>query len=331
MWYTKFGNAGDVVLSSRVRLARNLADLPFGAKMTKSQRDELLDRAKKALPDLKYIEVSALSDSEKTALCECHLISPDMAANKERCAVLVNNDCTVAVMVGEEDHFRIQAMKEGFSLKECLNEANRTDDELEEKENIGFSERFGYLTCCPTNVGTGMRASVMVHLPALTECGKINAVISSLAKLGITVRGIYGEGSRALGNIYQISNQVTLGVSEEETIDKMTQVVTELIEQERSLGRKLYESRKLQFEDRVCRALGTLNYSRILTSNEAMNLVSDVRWGVNLGIIKNISLETLSELLYNTMPANMVKNYNLTDPTERDMKRSELFREGLKK
>lgn len=329
MWYTKFGESGDVVLSSRVRLARNLADLPFGAAMNAQQRGEMIERCRKALPEMKFIDLGNMSSEEKHALAECHLISPDMAECKEQTALLTNEDCSVCIMLGEEDHIRIQAMAPGLSLDKCLEAADRTDDELEKTVDYGFDERFGYLTCCPTNVGTGMRASAMLHLPALTAAGKIEGVVRSLSKLGLAVRGIYGEGSRAEGNIYQISNQVTLGVSERETVEKLKQVIDEVVQQERETSRNMYAADRLHLEDRLMRSYGILTNARLLTSGETMNLISDVRWGINLGIIKNINLERLSELLYDTLPANMIKKYNLKNPTERDIRRAELCREGL--
>lgn len=329
MWYTEFGQSGDVVLSSRVRLARNISDIPFGAVMTEEHQKEVIKRCREALPSLKYIELESMSDADKKALAECHLISPDMAESKRHCGLLLNDDCTVSVMLNEEDHIRIQCMAPGFDLDTCLRKANETDDELESKVDYGFDENFGYLTCCPTNVGTGMRASVMVHLPGLTAGGKMENLIRSLSKLGIVVRGIYGEGSRAYGNIYQISNQVTLGVSEEETIEKLKQITTEVVEKEREISRSMYAADKLRFEDRVMRSYGILTNAKILTSNEAMNLFSDVRWGVNMGIIKNVNLEKLSEVLYDTLPANLMKKYNLSEPLERDLKRAEVFRESL--
>lgn len=329
MWYTQFGKSGDIVLSSRVRLARNIADLPFASRMTAEQRDDMLERCRGAMPDMKYIDLDKMSFEEKKALAECHLISPDMANCKEKSGLLTNDDCTLCIMLGEEDHIRIQAMSPGFDLDLCLKNANDADDKLEESIDYGFDERFGYLTCCPTNVGTGMRASAMLHLPALTAAGRIEGIIRSLSKLGVAVRGIYGEGSRADGNIYQISNQVTLGVSEQETVEKLKQVIDEVVQQEREMSRSIYSSGKLQFEDKVMRSFGILTNARLISSGEAMNLISDVRWGINLGIIKNINLEALSELLYATLPAGMVKSFNLTDPTERDLKRAQLCREKL--
>lgn len=330
MWYTKTGKDGDVVLSSRVRLARNIKGIPFGSRMSDSQQTEVIERCSKALNSLKFIDLDKMSDIEKKSLIEQHLISADMLKNDRRKALLLNEDSSLSVMLGEEDHIRIQSMAAGFDLDKCLENANKIDDELESKVEYGFSEKFGYLTCCPTNVGTGMRASVMMQLTALVMSRKTESIISVLSKLGIAVRGIYGEGSKALGNIFQISNQVTLGVSEEETIQKLKQIVSELAEKEREAADMLYKENKFRFEDKIMRSLGILKNAVILTSEETMSLLSDVRLGINTGIIKNISLEDVNKTMYQVLPATIVKNYNLMAAEERDLKRAELVKEYLK-
>jgi protein arginine kinase len=220
-------------------------------------------------------------------------------------------------------------MAPGLDLKKCLDVANRIDDRLEEKVDFAYDANFGYLTCCPTNTGTGLRASVMVHLPALTESGNINSIIRSLSKLGLAVRGIYGEGSDALGNIYQISNQVTLGASEAETIEKLEQIINELITKERSAGLSIYENNKFRLKDRVMRAKGLLQNAYLITSAETMRLISDVRWGITLGIIDDINHEQLSEALYASLPANIAKTHNTASASERDLKRAEILRRML--
>ena len=330
MWYTKFGPSGDVVLSSRVRLARNIESIPFGTKISKVQEAEVINLCKNALPDMKYIDFSIMSKTERQSLTECHLSSLDMIENSHQCGLLTNHDCTMSIMINEEDHIRIQAMAPGLNLDSCLKSANELDDRLEQKVNYGFHKGFGYLTCCPTNVGTGMRASVMVHLPALSESGRMESIIRSISKLGLTVRGLYGEGSRAYGNIYQISNQVTLGTSEEEIIEKLNQITVDIIEKEHTLSQNLYNQDKFRLEDKIMRSYGILTNARILSSGEAINLISDVRWGINLGIIKNIDLETLSKGFYDILPATITKNHNLTTPLERDLKRAEILHQTFK-
>ncbi len=329
MWYSKFGNMGDIVLSSRIRLARNIEKIPFGKKMTDEHRSRVIEMCKNALPDLKFIDLGAMTHIERLALSECHLISPEIANSADQCGILTNDTCDLCIMLCEEDHIRIQAMSEGLELAKCLDIANKIDDKLSEVLPIAFDKQFGYLTCCPTNTGTGLRASVMVHLPGMTEIGQIDILLQSLAKLGITVRGIYGEGSQALGNIYQISNQITMGVSETETIERLGQVADEIIHKERTLQQYIYKNNKYRLEDRIMRAKGILKNARIVSSNEAMNLLSDVRWGINLGIIEDIDPEAINDAMHSTLPANIAKTYNLTEPLERDLKRGELLRNKL--
>ncbi len=329
MWYTKFGNMGDVVLSSRIRLARNINKIPFGTKMTEENRNQIIEQCKSALPDLKFIDLQNMQPIERLALSECHLISPEIASSEHKCGILTNEACNLCVMLCEEDHIRIQSMCGGFDIFKCMDLAKEIDQKLDDKLAVAFDPEFGFLTCCPTNTGTGLRASVMMHLPGLTESGNIDSLIRNMAKHGFTVRGIYGEGSQALGNIYQISNQVTMGISEKETIDKLHQIVTEIIQKERSTGQQIYESNHYRLEDRIMRGKGLLENARIMSSNEAMNLLSDVRWGINLGIIKDIDLETLSVAMYKSLPANITKTYNLTTAMERDIKRSEVLSQTL--
>ncbi len=329
MWYTKFGPSGDVVLSSRVRLARNIVDIPFVSKMTAEHEVQVIERCREAIPEMTYIDFSAMTKTEILSLSESHLVSPEMIENKHQCGIMTNRDCSECIMLNEEDHIRIQAMAPGLNLEQCFENADRLDDRLEATIDYGYHKDFGYLTACPTNAGTGMRASVMVHLPALTKLGKMESIIRSLSKVGVTVRGFYGEGSKAFGNIYQISNQITLGVSEEDTIDKLNRLITDIIEKERALGQNLYFRDKFAFEDKIMRSYGILTNARILTSGETVNLISDVRWGINLGIIKNIDLEQLSRIFYDVLPATITKNYNLTTALERDLKRAELVGEKL--
>lgn len=337
MWYTEFGTDGDVVLSSRVRLARNIKGIPFPRRANAKQQEEVLNRCKEAVlsksgalaESVKFIDLSAMEDYEKQAIAERHLISPQMMENDIKRGLLLSDDNKISILLNEEDHIRIQVMEAGFDLDSCFAQANRIDDLMEESIDYAFDEQIGYLTCCPTNAGTGMRASVMVHLPALTMSGTINRIIDSLTQLGVTVRGIFGEGSKATGHIYQISNQLTLGASEEDILDKFKQIVAEVIEKERTMRQRLYESDKYRLEDRLMRSLGTLRHAVILTSGEAMRCLSDVRFGVDLGLISDVKQETLNAVTYEVLPANIVKEYNLTDPTERDLKRAEIMKERM--
>ncbi|MBQ3573053.1 MAG: protein arginine kinase [Clostridia bacterium] len=333
MWYTECGKESDVVLSSRVRLARNIEGIPFPERATAEEQDKVIEICKTAVFDsdikLNYIDIGAMKDYEKQAIAECHIISPQMMDNSIKRGLLLSDDSSVSVLVNEEDHLRIQCMSAGLELDKCFEMANRIDDSLEQTADFAFDSQFGYLTCCPTNVGTGMRASVMVHLPALTISGGINSVIDSLSQLGMTVRGIFGEGSKATGDIYQISNQTTLGESEENILERFEQIITEVIGKERELRTTIYNADKYHIEDKLMRSFGILTNAVILSSAEAMTRLSDVRFATELGIIKDMSLQKLNTAIYAVLPANIVKNYNLTDPTERDLKRAEIIKEIL--
>lgn len=332
MWYTKFGNMGDVVLSTRVRLARNLKNTPFPHKADRKKQDEILAMLKTAadkIKNTKFIDLSNMEDRDKKALAERHIISPLLTDGSIKRGLVLSDDQRISIMLMEEDHIRIQAMHEGLAIDECLKSAMEADDILEESLDYAFSEKLGYLTCCPTNVGTGLRISVMVCLPGLAMAGRIDSLSRSLSKVGIAVRGIFGEGSQGLGNIYQISNQVTLGITEEETAQKLSEIVTEIISRERSLRQKIYLSDKFRIEDRVMRALGTLKYARVIGSGEALNCISDVRFGINLGIIKETDLEKLSDILYSVLPATLSANFNIETVADRDIKRAEVIREKL--
>lgn len=332
MWYTETGKDSDVILSSRVRLARNLKGIPFPGRADEEAQQKVIDICRDAVEnsELKFIDIGVMKDYEKQAIAEQHIISPQMMDSKIKRGLLLNADSSESVLINEEDHLRIQCMAPGFDLEKCFENANRIDDMIEKSADYAFDSHFGYLTCCPTNLGTGMRASVMVHLPALTTSGNINTIIDSLSQLGMTVRGIFGEGSKATGNIYQISNQMTLGESEENILERFGQIVTEVIEKERELRTRIYEADKYRIEDKLMRSFGVLTNAVIMTSGEAMSRISDVRFGVELGIIKNVDLKMLNTVMYEVLPANIVKNYNITDPGERDLKRAELIKEILK-
>lgn len=337
MWYTEYGTDGDVVLSSRVRLARNVKGVPFPRRANEEQQETVLSLCKEAVLEsssvlkntVKFIDLSKMEDYEKQAIAERHLISPQMMENDIKRGLLLSDDNKVSILLNEEDHIRIQVMEAGFDLDSCFEQANRIDDLMEETVDYAFDEQIGYLTCCPTNAGTGMRASVMVHLPALTMSRTINQVIDSLSQLGITVRGIFGEGSKATGHIYQISNQLTLGAAEEDILDKFKQIVTEVIDKEREMRRRLYAADQYRLEDRLMRSLGVLRHAVILSSGEAMRCLSDVRLGVDLGVISDVKPQTLNAITYEILPANIMKEYNLSDPTERDLKRAEIVKERM--
>ena len=301
------------------------------------QQEEVLTRCKKAVLEsgstladtVKYIDLSVMQDYEKQAIAERHLISPQMMDSRIKRGLLLSDDNRLSILLNEEDHIRIQAMAAGFDLDACFSLADRVDDLIEESVEYAFDEQIGYLTCCPTNAGTGMRASVMVHLPGLTMSGTINQMIDSLSQLGVTVRGLFGEGSKATGYLYQISNQLTLGAAEEDILEKFKQIVESVIGKEREMRTRLYNTEKYKLEDRLMRSYGILSHAVLLSSEEAMKRLSDVRMGIELGIIKNIKLEQLNEVTYEILPANIMLKYNLPDANERDLKRAEIVRERM--
>lgn len=338
-WMKEEGPDADIVMSTRIRLARNLESYVFPIKASEDGAKKVLDEIYKSTTDrkenpagaLSLIKIDDLEPIQKRVLVEKHLISPALANESVKGGVLLNEKESVSIMINEEDHLRIQCLFPGFQLTEGLDHANRLDDWLEDKLDIAFDEKRGYLTSCPTNVGTGMRASVMMHLPALVLTNQLDRIIPAINQLGLVVRGIYGEGSEAVGNIFQISNQVTLGKSEDDIVEDLQSVAYQLIEQERAARKLLQEHSRIQLEDRVFRSLGTLENSRIIESKEAAKCLSDIRLGIDLGFISNVSRNILNELMILTQPG-FLQTYakSSLQPDERDIERATLIRERLK-
>jgi len=336
-WYIEKGPESDVVMSSRVRLARNFKEYPFPFKMSREDAEKVVERVKDAIlnrsiatSNYEFKDMLKMNPVEKQALVEKHLISPNLVNGKVASAAIISKDEKVSIMINEEDHLRIQCLFPGLQLDKAWELCDKIDSLLEENIDYAFSEKYGYLTCCPTNLGTGIRASAMLHLPALTMTGYIRGMLEACGKLGIAVRGIYGENSEALGNLFQISNQITLGLSEEEIINNVTNIGNQIINQERTLRAELYTQDPYRFEDKVYRSLGILSNARIISSEESFKLISDVRLGVDMGIIKNIDVTKLNEILLYIQPANLQKIFDRTlSPDERDIKRAELIREKL--
>jgi protein arginine kinase len=337
-WMKGKGPDSDIVISSRVRLARNLKELPFPMLATETQSKELVSNVEnvinqsdlKSLGNLELIRLSDLSELEKRVLVEKHLISPNLSNESRNGAVVLSENESVSVMVNEEDHLRIQCLYPGFQLTEAWKTANQLDDIFEHQFDYAYDERKGFLTSCPTNVGTGIRASVMMHLPALVMTQQMNRILSAITQVGLAVRGIYGEGSEAIGNVFQISNQITLGQTEEEIIDNLYSVAKQIVEHERNARQKLLQESRIRVEDKVQRSYGILSYSRIIDSKEAAQRLSDVRLGIDLGMIKNTSSTILNELMIMTQPG-FLQQYagEKLSPEERDMRRASLIRERL--
>ncbi len=334
-WMEKTGPDSDVVVSSRIRLARNLNNYPFPNGASRDDLEAVINETSKALDkenrfDLSLIYLTQISELERKMMIEKHLISPELNKNPESRATAISKDEVVSLMVNEEDHLRLQLLYPGLQLEKAWGNANQTDDFLEENVDIAFDKEYGYLTTCPTNTGTGLRASVMVHLPALAITDRIKKVISAISQLGLAVRGLYGEGTEAIGNLYQISNQVTLGRSEEEIINDLKEVTAQIIDQERSARKVLLKEQKTNLKDKICRAYGTLKYAYSISANEAMNLISYVKLGIDLDIIEGMSGNILNQLMVMVRPATLqVLSGSELSVEERDIYRAQMIKDRL--
>lgn len=328
IWYKN--NDCDIVVSTRIRLARNLDKTPFPNSM--KDKKEVTEKIKNAIlnsnstlaNDFDFLDLDNTPAIKKQSLAEEHLISPVMCEGNGK-SVLINKDRTMSIMLMEEDHIRLQIIKSGLALDEAYSVASKVDDVIEENVTYAFDADFGYLTACPTNTGTGMRASVMLHLPALTMTENIAKIISSAGSLGIEVRGLYGEGTKAYGNLYQISNRITLGISEEKVLERLKNVVEQIIEME-TKARKALNTDVLS--DKLFRSYGTLKYARIISSSEAKSLLSDVMLGQNMGILPKESKITSLECMVISEPALLCGSEELS-PNERDKKRAQLIRDNI--
>lgn len=329
-WYIGEGDHNDIVISTRIRIARNLADYPFPVRLDNKSKIEVNEKIRDALDgkeNLTYTELKTLTRSQIVSLAERHLISPEFASNSDARALLMSDNEDISIMLCEEDHIRIQVMKSGLALKEAYELADKIDTEINQSLKYAFDEKLGYLTQCPTNLGTGMRASVMLHLPALTAKGQIGSLASTVSKLGLTIRGTYGEGMSAMGDLYQLSNQVSLGISEKSAIDNLKTITLQLAAQERAAREEA--SKSIETEDAVFRAYGILKSARILSTKEFMSLISKVRLGAVLGMIKT-DLKTINELMVSMQPATINAFVGKTlSLEERDVERAKIVRERL--
>ncbi len=336
-WLKGTGPNSDIVISSRIRLARNLDKASFPHWANKKQSESVLKRVTKVKDSVDYLKVTTtfnlaeMDNVDKQFLIERHLMSNEHAQKADSKAVIIDNEEIISIMVNEEDHLRIQVMQSGFNLLEAWNIINKIDDSLAKELPFAFLEDWGYLTACPTNTGTGMRGSVMLHLPALVMMRQINRVLTVIAKLSFATRGLYGEGTQATGNLFQISNQVSLGHSEEEIIGNINGLIKQIIEQENQAREALLSRDRAVLEDRVFRSLGILKNAYIMSSQEIIELLSMLRLGVDLGLIKEIDRRAINELFIITQPAHLQKlEAKKISSTERDLKRAELIRNKLK-
>jgi len=346
-WLRGSGPLSDIVISSRVRLARNFEKQPFATRATKASQAEVLAIAKQGLvqcPILKQpviLEMGNLDEVDRQFLVERHLVSREHIVHADHKAVAIGHGEVVSVMINEEDHLRLQVMQSGMNLQDAWEVINTLDDELSEVVPYAYSTDWGYLTCCPTNTGTGLRASVMVHLPSLVITKQINKVLHTITKLGLTARGLFGEGTEASGNFFQISNQVSLGRSEEEIIENIARILKEVVHQEQAAREGLLTNNKVQLEDRIWRAFGILRHAKTISSTEALDLLSAVRLGVDLSLMSanggsasggngGINRSVVNELFIFSQPAHLQKlEGKPLSAKERDTKRAQLIRSRL--
>lgn len=336
-WLGHTGPDSEIVVSSRVRLARNLAGFEFKPCLTPERQQEILDQVKQTLLSLPldqtlfFIDISRASPLERELLAERHLISlPHARGNGPRGAVIAEGESFTA-MINEEDHLRMQVYAPGQQLRACYRKINQIDDLLEKKLTYAFHPRFGYLTACPTNLGTGIRVSVMLHLPALKMTGQIEKLLNAARDCSLAVRGLFGEGSEAVGDFYQLSNQVTLGVSEAEVVDNFCDaILPPIVDYERTARQKLLDEKPDAIDDKIQRALGVLRNARLISSQEAMVLLSQVRLGVHTGRIREIPIDKINDLFLKIQPAHLqIQAGKTLDPDQRDILRARIIRSAL--
>ncbi len=337
-WYEQIVPDSDVVISSRVRLARNLEHYPFSPKITEEQAITLVNEVKEITPSLTDMDnrqfyscnISTLSDIDKLAMVERHIVSPLLADKEQTTGLILSEDETISVMINEEDHLRIQAIVGGLNLEAAHQEADFIDDIAYERLHFAYDEKYGYLTACPTNVGTGMRASCMVFLPALGSARLMQKLIEEVGRYGVTIRGIYGEGTKSLGNIYQISNQKTLGTSESEIIENLKRIVSQVVKQERRRREYLLSVNANEIEDQVYRSYGVLKYARQISSDDAMTLLSQIKFGNDCGLIKFNKDFNIHKLMMGVQPGclqwTLGKNVG---SISRDQSRADYIRKEL--
>ena len=336
-WLRGEGPHHQIVISSRVRLARNLRNRAFPGWAKKAERSSILDLIRPRVEELSEMQDSFseglqdLSALEKQVLVERHLISREHAAKGVGSAVVMNRRQTLSIMINEEDHLRMQSIRSGLQLKQAFKLVDKIDSALENKLEFAYDQHLGYLTACPTNVGTGMRASAMLHLPGLVLSELINQVIQAVSKIGLAVRGLYGEGTEAMGNLFQISNQTTLGEKEDEIINRLSKVIETIIEKEHDARQVLLQKKSNTLSDQIGRAYGVLTYAHAMASKEALNLLSIIKLGVDLGAFPEDRCLPIDELFIDTQPAHLQKSsQQKLNAEERDHLRAEIIRERLK-
>lgn len=328
--------SNDVVISTRIRLARNLKDFPFPCKLNSQGREKVIEKVRDAVKksnspvasDFSFIRMSELTSSQSVSLVEKRLVSPEFISETDGRALLISKDECFSIMINEEDHIRLQVITKGLSLEQAYDTADKLDTLLDENLDFAFDEKLGYLTQCPTNLGTGMRASVMLHLPALEKSRAISRIAGNLSKLGLTIRGAHGEGTEPKGALYQLSNQVTLGISEKAAIENLKNITEQLIAQENQARERLCSS--IDIQDAISRSLGILRSALVISHDEALKLLSNVRLGIVSKQITDVSTETIDKLMLAVEPATLTVSLNKNlSAHDRDIERAKLIRAEL--
>lgn len=337
-WYKEPAKNNDVVISSRIRLARNLKKFPFSPKLTDQQAVELVKEVKEASVAMEgqskkkffSCNVDIMSDTDKTAMVERHIISPLLVEKKQNTGLILSEDEKISIMINEEDHLRIQSITGGMNIGEAFRTANEVDDITNEVLGFAYHEQYGYLTACPTNVGTGMRASYMVFLPALTAAGKIIKLGEELGQYGIALRGTYGEATKSVGSLYQISNQKTLGSTEREIIENLNRIVEQVMKQERRQREHMLTNNYDEIEDKVHRSYGVLKYAKLLSSSDAMALLAQLKLGMDMNMIHLGENYNVHELMMEIQPGNLQCNLDKNvGSVQRDKYRADYIRKKL--
>lgn len=335
-WLTGDGPASDIVISTRIRLARNIVGFPFMSRADNDIRKALVSQLHQTIlstsvdHSYQFVDVESLDELDRRLLNERQLISRELCDAEGPRAVIIDQGERTSIMLNEEDHLRMQVLNSGLALEECWDQINALDDRIESKISFAYDETLGYLTACPTNVGTGIRVSVMLHLPALRITREIRKVHEAAQKINLAVRGLYGEGSQAMGDFYQISNQITLGCSEQSLLSNLSEVIPNILGYERRVRDLLCRDNKAQMDDKVSRALGTLRSARSISSEETMVLLSSLRLGINLGIVEDLELGVVNELFVHIQPAHLQKLYGEElDTSARNEARAEYLRKRL--
>ena len=328
-------NEIDIAVTTRIRLARNIKSLPYPSKISFKDAQKLICDVWCAFDNsplkksLKLYNMKEISDIEKKALVEKHLISSELYASSVPSAAIISDDEKISVMINEEDHLRIQVFEDGLEAEKAYDTAKKIEALLKEKLTFDYDEEFGHLTSCPTNIGTGLRASAMLHLPAINAAHRVNLLLKWASNLGMTVRGLYGESSKASGALFQFSNQITLGTSEKDIISRFSAAACSLISEERRILAELFQESPYELRDKCLRSLGILKNAYMISSSEAMNLVSNVCMASNAGIIKNIDISALRRAMFKSMPAAIILCSDSPMPKDRDVKRAQLLQQAL--